>query len=122
MSTQALKPIPQMTIRGRVFRLAMPAVGEQFLNLLVGLVDTFLVGHLTVAATASLGYGSAQALAAVGLASYVVWTATTLFIAVAVAATALIARAVGASNPVAANSALRQSLVLGTAMGLLALV
>lgn len=122
MSTQAIEPIPQLATRSRVFRLAMPAVGEQFLNLLVGLVDTFLVGHLALTTIASLGYGSAQALAAVGLASYVVWTATTLFIAVAVAATALIARAIGASDPLTANSALRQSLVLGAGMGLLALV
>lgn len=109
-------------MRGNVLKLALPAVGEQFLNLLVGLVDTFLVGHLALSAARELGYGSAQALAAVGLSSYVVWAATTLFIAVAVAATALIARATGAKNPEEAQSALRQSLLLGAMMGLLALV
>ncbi|HZG68638.1 MAG TPA: MATE family efflux transporter [Herpetosiphonaceae bacterium] len=121
MATHTLKQTPQIGMRGRVFRLAMPAVGEQFLNLLVGLVDTFLVGHLAAGTMSSLGYGSAQALAAVGLSSYVIWTATTLFIAVAVGATALIARASGAGDPVAANSALRQSLLLGALMGMLAL-
>jgi multidrug resistance protein, MATE family len=109
-------------MRMRVLMLALPAVGEQFLNLLVGLVDTFLVGHLTSDATRQLGYGSAQALAAVGLSGYIIWAATTLFIAVAVAATALIARATGAGNEEEARSALRQSLLLGLAMGSLALV
>ena len=122
MATHTLKQTPQIGMRGRVFRLAMPAVGEQLLNLLVGLVDTFLVGHLAAGTISSLGYGSAQALAAVGLSSYVIWTATTLFIAVAVGATALIARASGAGEPVDANSALRQSLLLGALMGVLALV
>ncbi len=122
MATHTLEQTPQIGMRGRVFRLAMPAVGEQFLNLLVGLVDTFLVGHLAAGTILSLGYGSAQALAAVGLSSYVIWTATTLFIAVAVGATALIARASGAGEPVDANSALRQSLLLGALMGVLALV
>ena len=122
MTTESLRLPTQAARRGRVLRLALPAVGEQFLNLLVGLVDTFLVGHLAASAVQSLGYGSAQALAAVGLSSYVVWAATTLFIAVAVAATALIARATGARNTGEAHSALRQSLLLGALMGLLALV
>lgn len=108
--------------RGEVLRLALPAVGEQFLNLLVGLVDTFLVGHLAARTTEQLHYGSAQALAAVGLANYVVWMITTLFIAISVGATALIARATGAGDPVAANSTLRQALLLGGLMGLVGLI
>ncbi len=106
--------------RGRVLRLALPAVGEQFLNLLVGLVDTFLVGHLAVQAAARLGYGSAEALAAVGLSGYVIWATTTLFIAAAVGATALIARASGARDQADANAAMRQGLLLGGLMGVLA--
>src|SRR3712207_6810415 len=98
--------------RGQVLGLALPAVGEQFLNLLVGLVDVFLVGHLSAAAARQLGYGSAEALAAAGLAGYVVWLMTTLFIAVAVGATALIARATGAGDRQEANVALRQGLLL----------
>lgn len=104
--------------RGKVFALALPAVGEQFLNLLVGLVDTFLVGHLASTSAARLGYGSAQALAAVGISGYVVWTVTTLFIATAVGATALIARAIGAGHIAEANSVVRQALLLGAMMGL----
>ena len=106
--------------RRRVLRLALPAVGEQFLNLLVGLVDTFLVGHLAVAAAATLGYGSAEALAAVGLSGYVIWATTTLFIAAAVGATALIARASGAQDAAEANAAMRQGLLLAGLMGVVA--
>ena len=38
---------------GRVLTLALPAVGEQLLNMMVGLVDTFLVGHLGAASVAA---------------------------------------------------------------------
>src|SRR5436305_14607518 len=86
------------TLRRRVLVLALPAVGEQVLNTLVGLSDTFLVGHLSNAAAAKLGYTSASALAGVGLANQIVWLATVLFMAVSVGSTALIARAKGAGD------------------------
>src|SRR5262245_30453763 len=44
--------------RQRVLALALPAVGEQVLNTLVGLADTFLVGHLNPSVSARLGYSS----------------------------------------------------------------
>jgi putative MATE family efflux protein len=99
--------------------LAIPAVGEQFLNMLVGLVDTYLVGNIAVAAATALGYGPAEGLAAVGLSNYVVWIVTTLFMAGAVGSTAVIARATGAQNEGEANAALRQSLILGLLMGVI---
>ena len=99
------------SLQGQVLRLALPAVGEQLLNLMVGLVDTFLVGHL-----------GKQSLAAVGLANEWVMVATTFFGAVAVGTTALIARAVGGEDWPLAGRALRQSLLLGLAIGLLTTV
>jgi Na+-driven multidrug efflux pump len=39
----------------RVLNLALPAVGEQMLNMTVGLADTFMVGHLGAAAVAAVG-------------------------------------------------------------------
>ena len=62
----------------RVLLLALPAVGEQVLNTLVGLADVFLVGHLNSVAAARLGYNSTAALAGVGLANWVVWLMTVL--------------------------------------------
>lgn len=99
----------EVSLRRDVLRLALPATGEQLLSMMVGLVDTFLVGHL-----------GAAPLAAVGLASQWVFLAATLFSSVAVGSTALIARFIGAEEPAQANQVLRQSIVLGLFMGLVA--
>ena len=92
--------------RRDVLRLALPAMGEQLLSMMVGLVDTFLVGHL-----------GAAPLAAVGLANQWVFLVTSLFGSIAVGSTALIARFVGAREPEQANRVLRQSMLLGAAIG-----
>jgi MATE family multidrug resistance protein len=97
------------SMQWEVLQLALPAVGEQLLSLMVGLVDTFLVGHL-----------GQEALAAVGLSNQWVMMATTLFGAVAVGTTALIARAVGGRDWRLSNQALRQSILLGLGIGLVA--
>lgn len=102
-----------------VFALALPAVGEQFLNTLVGLTDTYLVGHLDPAVAARLGYDRATALASVGLAQLMSWVMTVLFMAVAIGATAVVARRIGAGDEARANLALRQALLLTIVAGLL---
>ena len=76
------------TLRRSVLLLALPAVGEQVLNTLVGLADTFLVGNLSAQAATRLGYSSATALAGVGLANQMVWLVTVLFMSVSVGSTA----------------------------------
>lgn len=90
-------------------RLALPAAGEQLLAMMVGIVDTFLVGHI-----------GAAALAAVGLANQWVFLTNALFGAIGVGSTALIARSVGAKDTPLANRVLRQSVLLGAAIGLAA--
>lgn len=99
--------------RQQVFRLAMPAVSELVLNTLVGLVDILLVGQMSMATIAALGYGVAPALAATGLAGEMFWTMSLLFMAIGTGCTALVARATGAKDPTTANAALRQGLLLG---------
>jgi MATE family multidrug resistance protein len=101
----------QIGIRRDVLRLALPAMGEQLLSMMVGIVDTFLVGHL-----------GAAPLAAVGLANQWVMMATTLFGAIAVGSTALIARLIGARQPEDANQVLRQSVLVGALIGLVATI
>ena len=91
---------------GRVTRLAMPAAGELLLNMTVGLVNTYLVGHL-----------GAASLAAVGLASQWMMMTMVLFSAVGTGATALIARMVGARDRDGANRMLWQALVLAFLAG-----
>src|SRR5579871_273927 len=88
----------QAPLQKRVWALALPAIGEQVFALVVGLSDTFLTGHLSTQAIAQLGYGRADAVAAVGVGATTVWVVLTLFFAVGVGVTALVARAVGAHD------------------------
>jgi len=98
-------------IRSQVLRLALPATAEQMLAMMVGIVDTFLVGHL-----------GAESLAAVGLANQWIFLSGTFFGAVGTGSTALIARFTGAKEPDKANQVLRQSVLLGVLIGVAALV
>lgn len=98
-------------IRGQVLRLALPAAAEQMLGMMVGIVDTFLVGHL-----------GAASLASVGLANQWIFLSATFFGAVGTGSTALIARFVGAKEPDRANEVLRQSVLLGVLIGVVAFV
>ena len=94
----------------RVLDLALPAVGEQMLNMTVGLADTFMVGHL-----------GAAAVTAVGLSNQAVLLITTFFAAVATGVTALIARHIGAHDGEHANTIMHQGYLLGAFFGLLTL-
>lgn len=116
-STSSLPVGDRWALRRTVFFLALPAVGEQLLNTFVGLTDQFLVGHLAPDVAARLDYDRAQALAAVGLSNLLAWIAMTLFIAVAVGATALVARRIGEGDEAAASHALAQALLLSLVVG-----
>jgi len=105
-------------LRQRVWSLALPSIGEQVLALGVGVSDTFLAGHLTSSAARKLGYGQATAVAAVGIAAMTAWVVVTIFLAVNVGVTALVARATGARNKRLANRAAAQGVVLGFLIGL----
>ena len=90
----------------RVLRLALPAVGEQTLNMTVGLANTFMVGHL-----------GAASLAAVGLSNQLVMLVTTILAAVAIGSTALVARCIGAGDQRMANQTVQQSFLIGSIVG-----
>ena len=98
-------------VRAQVLRLALPATAEQMLAMMVGIVDTFLVGHL-----------GATSLASVGLANQWIFLSGTFFGAVGTGSTALIARFIGAKEPDKANQVMRQSVLLGLLIGVVALV
>ncbi len=91
----------------RMWTLAWPAVMEQTLAMLVGLVDTYIVGHL---GTASL--------AGVGLGSQLLNLSIALLGAVGVGSTALVARHIGAEEREEAVRLGRQSILLAAAIGL----
>jgi multidrug resistance protein, MATE family len=91
----------------RVLRLAVPSAGEMLLGMLVGLVNTYLVGHLGSASLTAVGLGVQWSMAAM-----------VLFSAVGTGATALTARMVGARDVVGANRVVGQALAIAILCGL----
>ncbi len=86
-----------------MLRLAAPVLAEQFLLMLVGFSDTLLTGH----------YLEKPHLAAMNLMAYALWLTYGLFSIVAIGATAMVARFVGASRLGAARRVTNQALVMG---------
>jgi putative MATE family efflux protein len=86
-----------------MLRLALPVLLEQILVMLVGFADTWLTGR----------YLLPDHLAAIGLISYLLWLIPCLFGAVAIGATALIARFVGAGDRAMAVKVAHQALIIG---------
>ena len=74
-------------IRRMLLVLALPVLAEQMLNTFVGLFDTYLAGQIPGR--------EVHATAAVGLAAYVGWLVSMLFMLVGTGTTALVARSVG---------------------------
>jgi putative MATE family efflux protein len=89
-----------------MLRVALPVLAEQLLRMLVGFSDTILAGR----------YLGKDELAAMGMMNYLLWFLYTLFGVVAVGATALVARFVGAGQAAMARRVVQQSMVLGLAL------
>ena len=87
-----------------ILRLAAPVMAEELLMLLVGYTDWWLTGQFL---------SGAEPKAAMALMSYMMWLMPSLFSAIAIGATAVIARRVGEKRPGEANLAANQSLALG---------
>ena len=100
---------PEGSIVRQVLRLSGPVLVEQALLYLVGLSDTLLTGR----------YLSEEHLAAVTVATYLLWFLGSVMTIISVGATALVARLTGAGKPDSANRTCQQavglSLILGTA-------
>jgi putative MATE family efflux protein len=90
----------------RVLALAWPSVTEQSLITLVGLVDTYIVGHL-----------GAEAIAGVGLGGQILNLIAALFGALGVGATAVVARAIGGKNQKEAEAVAGQGILLALILG-----
>lgn len=89
-----------------LFWLALPVLGEQFLASAVGLVDTFIAGRISRAATI-----------AVGLASYVNWFAMLLSHFLTAGTHALVARHWGAADVQTARRTAMESIRLALFAG-----
>ncbi|MDQ3044760.1 MAG: MATE family efflux transporter [Chloroflexota bacterium] len=91
----------------RVLGLALPIIGENLLQTIVGAVDTLLVARL-----------GSYAVAGVGTSLEIVFFLISVLSAVAIGATVLISQAIGAGNSVRANQVARQAIVWGLVLAL----
>lgn len=91
-----------------VLRMAWPAIVENSLHTLLGIVDTVLVARLGTDAVAGVGAGV----------QWIFLFFSVLF-GLSTGAVVLVARAIGAGEREAANRAARQALLLGVGLGLL---
>lgn len=90
-----------------MFRLAAPVLAEETLTLMVTWTDWFLTGRY-------LAHGGDSVKAAMGLMGYTMWLIPSLFAAIAIGATAIIARRVGERDYRAAQHTANQAVLLGT--------
>lgn len=97
-----------------VLALALPALAQHYLLLLVRLSDNFLAGHLDIADTALLK----QYQSAMTTAGYLYWFVSSYTILVSVGSTALVARFIGGGDHGGADRAVGQSVFLGFVFGL----
>ncbi|MHB8576587.1 MAG: MATE family efflux transporter [Dehalococcoidia bacterium] len=94
-----------------VLNLAWPVLVQQVALSLVQLVDTFLVGHL-----------GSDALAGVGLATFIQWTPQAGVFALTAGSTAVLAREMGAGRREPASATMRQGLLLSMLWGAVGMV
>src|SRR5437867_6146402 len=98
--SEAAPLISEREVRTRVFGLAWPVIGENFLETLLGIVDTLLVAGL-----------GAVAIAGVGSALQVMFFMISALSALAIGSAVLVAQAVGAGDTARAGRLGRQSLI-----------
>ena len=89
--------------------LALPVLAEELLNLCVGFTDRFLAGWFLP---------GPEPQAAMGLAAYVLWLIPTMFSAIGIGATALVAREIGGERFADARRTLGQALYAGTILAI----
>lgn len=96
----------QADLRKGILKLAWPAILEMVLHMMVGIVDTAMVGRL-----------GPQELAATGLGSRILFSVVFVFAAMGTGAAALVARSVGAKDLAGAKRIAAQAMALGFLAG-----
>jgi putative MATE family efflux protein len=91
-----------------VLRMAWPAILENALHTLLGIVDTILVARLGNEAVAGVGAGTQW-----------LFLFVSVMFGLSTGSIVLIARSIGARDPAAANRAARQSILFGAGGGLI---
>ena len=87
-----------------MIRLALPVLAEQLLTMLVGYTDWWLAGHYLQ---------DASYLAAMGLMAYILWLLPSMYSAIAIGATSLVAQYVGAGEMQRARHVANQAVTIG---------
>ncbi len=95
--------LSEETLREHIVRLALPAVIENLLMTAVFIANTVIIGWLQ----------DEVALAAVSLASVFMWASDSLFMALAISTTAVVARAWGGRDRPRAQAAAGQAILFG---------
>lgn len=108
------EPIDRAELRRRVLALALPALGEQLLNFCVSLFDTWLAGQVSTGDHETGVYTTT-----VGIAAYVSWLASLIFLLVGTGTTALVSRAHGSGDNEQANRFACRSMTLAGLLGIL---
>jgi len=94
-----------------ILKLAAPVLAEELLNMLVGYTDWWLTGHFLQGPPYK---------AAMGLMAYVLWMIPSLFSGIAIGATAMISRAIGAGDLMLARRVMHQAFLVGAVVGIAA--
>lgn len=89
-----------------IMTLALPAMIENILQVLIGTVDTYFVGKI-----------GTEAIAGVGITNLIMNIYIAFFLALGVGATAIVSRNIGANNFENANNAVKQSIIMALGIG-----
>lgn len=123
LETDSITDLPSdvsgRVLRGKVWKLAWPSIAEMSLFLAIGLMDVFLIGHLSPEAQRHLGYDNASALAGTSAGQFFNWTINAALMALGIASTALVARYIGAREQAKAEMYARQALLMAFGLGVL---
>lgn len=106
-SVAAQAPKTKRAIRRDIRYLAFPAIGEMMLHMIVSMSDVAFVGRL-----------GADELAAIGIATNILFTLLFIFAAIGVGATAIVARYFGADDPHQANYVAGQTFTMSAMIAL----
>ena len=93
----------------RVFNIALPAIGEAYLQNLLGVVDTFFIAKLGLVEIDAVGVTNIYSMTYVGV-----------FIAVSAALSVFLSRAVGAKNVERGHSSIWHGFVISFIIGIIA--
>jgi putative MATE family efflux protein len=103
------QPAASSTIRP-ILRLALPVLAGQLLDMMMGFSDKWLTGHFLP---------GDKYLAAITLVAYLLGFLPSIFAAVSISATAMVARFVGAGDLMMARRVANQALVIGAGLALI---